>query len=72
MNFNFLIAGDFTPINEDFTFTATGVTRQCVNLVIKEDDVVENTEQLLLQLSSNDITASQPSVIIDILDSSRK
>lgn len=67
-----IIETDFIPLDETLVFTVDGTTRQCVDLVIHEDNAVETGEFLRIQLSGN-ITAGIPSTaIVTIKDSSRK
>lgn len=65
-------AADFLPIiNEELAFSANGVTRKCVDLDVYEDNVVENTERLQIQLSDS-LSSSTSSINVNILDNSRE
>ena len=60
-------------VSEVFTFSMT-VDRECVNVSLVEDDILENPENLLLDLDTDDpmviLSPEQAEVIIN--DTSRK
>ena len=64
---------DYVAVSEVFTFSMT-VDRQCVNVTLIEDDILENPENLLLDLDTDDpmviLLPQQAEVIIN--DTSRK
>ena len=60
-------------VSEVFTFSMT-VDRECVNVTLSEDDILEGPENLLLDLDTDDpmviLSPEQAEVIIN--DTSRK
>ena len=64
---------DYFAVSEVFTFSMT-VDRECVNVTLIEDDILEEPENLLLDLDTDDpmviLSPEQAEVIIN--DTSRK
>ena len=46
---------DYTAISEDLTFSATEI-RICRDVTSVEDDILENNEELMLTLSTDDLS----------------
>ena len=63
---------DFLPVSEVLLFTAEGV--QCVNVVVNNDGILEETEFFFLELSTTDPRAFMfsPRATINILDNDSK
>ena len=64
---------DFIPVSEELLFTAEG--EECIDVLVNNDGILEETEFFFLELSTTDPRAfmfSLPRAIINILDNDSK
>ena len=64
---------DFTPVSEELLFTAEG--EECIDILVNNDGILEETEFFFLDLSTTDPRAfmfSPPRATINILDNDSK
>ena len=64
---------DFIPVSEELVFTAEG--EECIDVLVNNDGILEETEFFFLELSTTDpraFTFSLPRATINILDNDSK
>ena len=64
---------DFIPVSEELVFTAEG--EECIDVLVNNDGILEETEFFFLELSTADpraFTFSLPRATINILDNDSK
>lgn len=64
---------DFIPVSEELVFTAEG--EECIDVLVNNDGILEETEFFFLELSTTDpraFTLSLPRATINILDNDSK